>query len=495
MSGLKPPLHNSSTPRDNEPEELEKLRKWQEERVARKLRGDYESAVMHLSELVNDNLETPMRIAAVRVEGAPKTRQSFLGFLIQPILSDPPASSSPEDLRTKENLSYVLHKTRHIGHILKETDLFHSVSARLERSEDNLAAANDVDVVFKAREKGRFYLSTSTELGNEEGSASATGRIRNVFGGAETLEANIALGTKTRRAFRAALTAPLTPDLQTRGEISVYGMQRDNSTFCSSSEDVRGVKASIRNGTSFAEGVHEISYEAVLRSIGNLTPTASISMRKEAGETLKSSFSHTYTFDTRDDKLLGSSGFYTKTLNELAGLGGDAQFYKGEVEGHVARRLSFLPGTAMSLTAKSGLLWSFGGRQAPFPDRFQLGGPTSVRSFRANSMGPRDGADSLGGDAYWSAGLSLISDIPKKPHWPVKTHAYVNAGRLDCLDRSDPVASIQSLLSRPSISAGVGLMYRFDPVRVEVNFGVPLVASKSDGVRKGFQVGIGLEFL
>jgi outer membrane protein insertion porin family len=50
-------------------------------------------------------------------------------------------------------------------------------------------------------------------------------------------------------------------------------------------------------------------------------------------------------------------------------------------------------------------------------------------------------------------------------------------------------------LRKPSISAGVGLIYRFDPVRVEVNFGVPLVASKSDGVRKGFQVGIGIEFL
>ena len=50
-------------------------------------------------------------------------------------------------------------------------------------------------------------------------------------------------------------------------------------------------------------------------------------------------------------------------------------------------------------------------------------------------------------------------------------------------------------ISRPSVSAGVGLVYKLDPVRVEVNFGVPLVASKSDGVRKGFQVGIGLDFL
>ena len=50
-------------------------------------------------------------------------------------------------------------------------------------------------------------------------------------------------------------------------------------------------------------------------------------------------------------------------------------------------------------------------------------------------------------------------------------------------------------LSRPSISVGLGLIYRFNPVRVEVNFGVPLVASKSDASRKGVQVGMGLEFL
>ncbi len=46
-------------------------------------------------------------------------------------------------------------------------------------------------------------------------------------------------------------------------------------------------------------------------------------------------------------------------------------------------------------------------------------------------------ADSLGGDLYWSAGVSLISDIPRKPHWPVKLHGFVNAGRLDALDKSE----------------------------------------------------------
>ena len=55
--------------------------------------------------------------------------------------------------------------------------------------------------------------------------------------------------------------------------------------------------------------------------------------------------------------------------------------------------------------------------------------------------------------------------------------------------------NVSDMLAKPSISAGLGLIYRFDPVRVEMNFGVPLVASKSDGTRKGIQVGVGLEFL
>lgn len=50
---LRPPLANTSSPSDNEPgDDLEKIRKWQEERIARKLRGEYESSVVHLAEFV-----------------------------------------------------------------------------------------------------------------------------------------------------------------------------------------------------------------------------------------------------------------------------------------------------------------------------------------------------------------------------------------------------------------------------------------------------------
>lgn len=37
---------------DDDPDDAKKVLKWQEERIARRLRGQYESAALHLSNLV-----------------------------------------------------------------------------------------------------------------------------------------------------------------------------------------------------------------------------------------------------------------------------------------------------------------------------------------------------------------------------------------------------------------------------------------------------------
>ena len=90
------------------------------------------------------------------------------------------------------------------------------------------------------------YKSLSVRLIHFHVSQTATGRIRNVFGGAEIFEANIALGTKTRKSFRASLTTPITPDLDTNLEMTVFGLERDCSAYASCTEGTRGVKAIVR---------------------------------------------------------------------------------------------------------------------------------------------------------------------------------------------------------------------------------------------------------
>jgi len=49
--------------------------------------------------------------------------------------------------------------------------VFQAVEAKIERSRDVMASDEDVDVVFKTREKGRYFVKTATEMGNEEGNA------------------------------------------------------------------------------------------------------------------------------------------------------------------------------------------------------------------------------------------------------------------------------------------------------------------------------------
>jgi outer membrane protein insertion porin family len=75
---------------------------------------------------------------------------------------------------------------------------------------------------------------------------SVTARLRNVFGGAETFEANMSVGSMTRKAFDASFTAPLTSNLNTYGEMHLFGLERDQSSFASCIESIRGAKALVR---------------------------------------------------------------------------------------------------------------------------------------------------------------------------------------------------------------------------------------------------------
>ena len=50
--------------------------------------------------------------------------------------------------------------------------------------------------------------------------------------------------------------------------------------------------------------------------------------------------------------------------------------------------------------------------------------------FNMNRIGPVDQNDHLGGDLYYSTGLSLISPFPQRPNWNLKCQTFINAGQL-----------------------------------------------------------------
>jgi outer membrane protein insertion porin family len=60
-----------------------------------------------------------------------------------------------------------------------------------------------------------------------------------------------------------------------------------------------------------------------------------------------------------------------------------------------------------------------------------------MRGWKVGGVGPQDGPDSLGGDLAWGLGLSVFAPIPKKEHWPLMLHGFINAGKVVGYDRCE----------------------------------------------------------
>ena len=274
---------------------------------------------------------------------------------------------------------------------------------------------------------------------------------------------------------------------------------------------------------SLGGGRHELGYNGVWRQITGLARDASPTVRGDAGDSVKSSLTHTWMKDRRDNPQLPTKGYFNKSTVELAGWGplqGDVAFGKAEVEAQGAIPVP-MPGirdeSGVSLTTgfRAGLLYPLplGAESESKPsrinDRFQLGGPTDVRGFRLSGLGPRDGSDAVGGDVYAAGSANLLFPIPRVgKDRPLRFQIFANGGRLLALKTpkmggTDGEKSRQALSSTvaelgnglPSMAAGFGLVYAHPVARFELNFSLPLVLRKGEDARKGLQFGVGINML
>ncbi|KAH0834905.1 surface antigen-domain-containing protein [Lanmaoa asiatica] len=420
-------------------------------------------------------VDAPVGLAAIRIHGANATSRAFLDWLIAPHLVLNPHS-------TFQN---VLDTSAAISRALSATGIFRTHSIRVQPAENG--SSGHVDLVYDVHERGRFF--------------SLEGRFTNLFGYADVLSLNASLGTKTKRAFDASLSFPVTPAMSSHAFLSLVGTERELGVQGGGGREERmALKAGLRKCTlGIPIPGNEMAAELAWRCIGSLSDDAGISIRHSAGSAAKASLSHTYTRDTLNDSVMPTSGSLLRVINELS----------------LAGKLDAFCIQTLSLTGRAGLLRLLAGDPSTihYSDKFQLGGPLSVRAFGPAGMGGHEGckppcaavtltmltytlaATSVGGDLYYSLGLSILGNIPRRPQWPTKFHAWINAGRLQGINGLPFFQSIHTAITQPSISVGLGLVYRFDPIRVEVNLGVPLVAAKGEVLKRGPQVGIGLEFL
>ncbi|CAG8746773.1 12832_t:CDS:2, partial [Ambispora leptoticha] len=179
---------------------------------------------------------------------------------------------------------------------------------------------------------------------------------------------------------------------------------------------------------------------------------------------------------------------------EYAGLGGNVNFIKHELESQINYNLG--KGFIFSASLRNGLLYPLDGKPSKISDRFFLGGVQSIRGFKLNGIGPiEDRKDSLGGDIYIAGGASLFTPLPRIRRLQLKGHLFINGGNLVQLNqRLNLYDNIQRLKTAPSVATGFGIVYRSSLLRFELNFCLPLIATTTDKVKKGFQLGLGFNF-
>ncbi|CCJ28547.1 unnamed protein product, partial [Pneumocystis jirovecii] len=384
---------------------------------------------------IERNSTLPVNISSIRVIGANNVRQSFLKKILFPT----------NDNESEKTLSSALLSIQNTASRLEKFDIFEKISVTIDQASSPLAAKDDIDVIFHVKEKSRLWMRTGTDLGNGEGSALC--------------------------------------------------ISRDNHFYASHEELLKGCIGRFIWSSNL--GLHDISYNGIWRQIGNLSLNASPTIKLSSGNSFKSSIAHTLTIDTRNNSLLPSSGFLFRTMQEIASstiLSSDTSFVKIETEFSKATLLSCIQQIILNNTIKMGILWGLDKKSIKVNDRFYLGGATNVRGFYYNGLGPHDGNDAIGGDIYMASNTSIITSIPKFKHWPLKLQTFVNTSSLLLLNEENFKDTVSELICKPSIAAGIGLIYCHTIARLELNFCLPIATRISDRARKGIQLGLGVQF-
>jgi len=149
------------------------------------------------------------------------------------------------------------------------------------------------------------------------------------------------------------------------------------------------------------------------------TPQASDVVKQAAlnGPAWVSSIGDTVTYNTLDNNKDPKNGLRVDLKQDVAGLGGDANFLRttGDVRYYHELTDDMVGMTRM----QGGYIAPWGGQQVPFLNSF-FGGPQLVRGFAPNGFGPRDVTpgttmDNVGGTKYWATTAEVDAPVPTLP--------------------------------------------------------------------------------
>lgn len=210
----------------------------------------------------------------------------------------------------------------------------------------------------------------------------------------------------------------------------------------------------------------------------------------ERGDRLISKTGYSLAYDTRNNALLPDHGQRTELLTEVAGLGGDSEFYKLEL-----RSGWYFPGFAeghvLEIAGRTGVSDVYGSTdRVPIFDRYYLGGMTSLRGYRYREVGPRDQFNEpLGGNTFFFGTVEYSIPIIER----VRFATFYDIGNVFKKSYSFQPGQMYSGEDRPFYydDFGIGLRLNLPIGPLRLDYGIPIKHDSGNRSSGRFQFGVG----
>jgi outer membrane protein insertion porin family len=159
---------------------------------------------------------------------------------------------------------------------------------------------------------------------------------------------------------------------------------------------------------------------------------------RQLGKFLTSLVGYGYRLDRRNDYLNATRGFYVDFSQDFAGLGGDVNYIRSDLE--AAWFHGFNKDFIFSVVGSAGYIAGWGGDNVRINDRYYKGG-LNFRGFETAGIGPRDlsqgRSDPLGGKAYAIGTVELTVPTFLPEQYGIKASLFSDVGTLGMLDKDD----------------------------------------------------------
>ena len=298
-------------------------------------------------------------------------------------------------------------------------------------------------------------------------------RERNLLGTGRDLSLRFIIAAR-RSEIDLKFTEPFFLNRDIRAGFDLFRVTEDLQEFGSFDKKRTGFR--LRAGYHITELLTQNwAYELRDEVIEDVDDDASLVIQDAAGSNLFSSIEHGISYDTRDNRLTPTKGYFARLATNVAGVGGDVFSVKNVASG--AYYWSPWEDYVVSFGGKAGYVAAITD-DVLLSERFFVGG-RDLRGFATGGVGPRDIStdDSLGGEWMYTGSVELFFPLGLPQELGVSGRAFTDFG-----STGELATTRSGIFDTGSIraSVGVGVTWKspFGPVGLDL--GIPIVKESFD---------------